>query len=81
MKKQSLKDRMDEHLGAAHRGKKKQTMKSRRHESEGMEHEMHHEPRHAIKSRVKTKHAARMAGVEKLKHPGGRVHHVKMKKK
>ena len=37
MKKQSLKDRMDEHLGAKHPGKKKESMKSRRHEMEGME--------------------------------------------
>lgn len=53
MKKQSLKDRMDEHLGSAHRGKKKQSLKSRRHESEGMEQEMHQPMKHAIKSRMK----------------------------
>ena len=39
MKKQSLKDKMDEHLGAKHPGKKKQPMKARRHEMEGMEME------------------------------------------
>jgi hypothetical protein len=40
MKKQSLKDRMDEHLGAKHPGKKKESMKARRDEMEGMEHKM-----------------------------------------
>lgn len=77
MKKQTKADKMDESLGMR-RGKestKKQSMASRRHESEGME------PISVVKSRVKTKHAARMAGIENLKGPGGRVHRVKMKVK
>lgn len=38
MKKQSMKDRMDEHLGEKHgkESKHKQSMKDRRHEEEGM---------------------------------------------
>mgnify|MGYP003628467233 FL=1 len=36
MKKQGYNSRLDESLGAKH-GKKSQSMKSRRHESEGME--------------------------------------------
>lgn len=48
MRKQTLKDRMDEHLGSAHRGRHKQSMKARRHESEGMEKHYGHSESHAI---------------------------------
>lgn len=36
MKKQTHKDRMDEHLGEKHPGKHKESMKDRRHEMMGM---------------------------------------------
>lgn len=49
MKKQTLKDKMHEHLGSMHKGKKKQSMKARMHESEGMEHAMGKKASHAIK--------------------------------
>lgn len=39
-KKQGYNDREDESLGMRHRGKKKESMKERRHESEGMEKAM-----------------------------------------
>lgn len=55
MKKQSLKSQLHEHLGAEHRGKKKQSMKSRVKESEGMEKEMGHAAKHAIKALRKPK--------------------------
>lgn len=38
--KQGYNDRLDESLGMRHRGPKKQSMKSRRHESEGMAKKM-----------------------------------------
>lgn len=43
MKKQSHKDKMDEHLGAKHgkEAKHKQSMKSRRHEMEAMKKKVH----------------------------------------
>ena len=37
MKKQGYNSRLDESLGAKHKGSHKQSLKSRRHESEGME--------------------------------------------
>lgn len=51
MKKQSHKDKMDEHLGAKHgkEAKHKQSMKDRRHEMEGMKkkaHAMKHSMKH-----------------------------------
>lgn len=49
-KKQGYRSRMDESLGEKHRGKKKQSMKSRRHESEGMEREMGRRPFSSVKS-------------------------------
>lgn len=36
-KKQGFKSRLDESLGERHKGKKKQSLRSRRHESEAME--------------------------------------------
>jgi len=39
-KKQGYKDRLDESLGARSKGKKKQSLRSRRKESEGMEKAM-----------------------------------------
>lgn len=68
MKKQSLKDRMHEHLGEMHKGKKKQSMKARVHESEGMDHEMGHKAAHAIKSKAATMHHK----VKKMKSSRGR---------
>lgn len=57
MKKQSYKDRMDEHLGAKHgkESKHKQSMKDRRHEEEG-EHSHHHHLKEAMKH---MRHAAK----------------------
>lgn len=40
MKKQGYNDRLDESMGERNKGKKKQSMKSRRKESEGMEKAM-----------------------------------------
>jgi len=48
MKKQSMKSRMHEHLGAKHPGPHKQSMAKRTKESMGMEKAMHHAPSHAI---------------------------------
>ena len=59
MKKQSVKARLHEHLGETHRGKKKESMKSRTKESEGMEKAEGHSPKHAIKSERKSKKTKR----------------------
>lgn len=44
VKKQTKKDKMDEHLGMKHgkEAKHKQSMKSRRHEEKAMEHKKHY---------------------------------------
>ncbi len=55
MKKQSVKSRLHEHLGATHPGKKKQSMAKRVHESEGMEKEMCMPAKHANKASHKSK--------------------------
>lgn len=49
-KKQGYKSNLDESLGSRHRGKKKQSMKSRRRESEGMEREMGRRPYSSVHS-------------------------------
>lgn len=50
MKRQSIKDKIHEHLGAKNLGKKKQSMKDRTHELKGMEKAVHHYATHAIKA-------------------------------
>ena len=52
---QGMKSRIDEHLGASHKGPHKQALKSRRHESAAMEHKAGHHAGYAIKSTRKGK--------------------------
>lgn len=50
MKKQGYKDKLDESLGERHKGKKKQSLASRRKESEGMEKALGRKAFAAVKS-------------------------------
>jgi hypothetical protein len=53
MKKQGYNDRLDESMGMRSKGKKKQSMSSRRKESEGMEKAMGKRKYGAVKSMKK----------------------------
>lgn len=59
MKKQGYNARLDESLGARNKGKKKQSLKSRRKESEGMEEAMERRKYSAAKSMDKGKRKKR----------------------
>jgi len=59
MKKQGYKDRLDESLGERHKGKKKQSLKARRDESEAMERHYGRRPYAAVKTMDKGRRKAR----------------------